>query len=208
MYRLNHHITFMPPGEYNPNNPDNAVGVEAIKGPEKPKGPEKKGPNLEKLAQLKAAAEARKAELQKREDSLRTAEVPQINAARYIAQEIAVSGSPDKSFTQLSAEERRKLGESMLEKNNELLEGRESVRLGDTSPQRAESSRDGIDAGDYKAITPEMIAASKEGRLSPDGSIMKEASPLSPDRDWTEKIPPLPNKPALKKRTWDPRTWI
>lgn len=83
---MTHHITFMPPGEYNPNN----AGIfEAIKVPEKPKGPEKKGPNLERLAELKAAADARKVELQQREASLKTAEVPQINAVRDIAEELA-----------------------------------------------------------------------------------------------------------------------
>ncbi|MEK7451994.1 MAG: hypothetical protein AAB664_01530 [Patescibacteria group bacterium] len=54
-------------------------------------------------------------------------------------------------------------------------------------------------AGKFKAITPDMLKAAQEGRLSPDGSIMKEVSPLSVNDDTkTDRQPPAQQPPKKK----------
>lgn len=170
----------MPPTEYNPNN---AGEFEAIKVPEKPKGPEKQGPDYAKLEQLKVAAEARKAELQKRELAQKQAEVPQIDAARHTAQELAVSGSPGKSFMELSPSEKAKLAQRILSANAERLEGNQAVANGDTSPIPVEKP---------------AVDQNRQYQESQSGMVLEVKN-----TDWEKGIPARPKaetpKPAPKK---------
>ena len=184
----------MPPGEY---NPDNAGQFEAIKMPEQPKSPDQKPqPNYEKLAELKAAAQARR---EQAEAKTKMAEAPLIDAARKMALEIAVSGSPGKSFMEMSAADKGKLAKDLLAINKDIQAGREAVETGDTTPKPKEKPRADQNAGVYRAITPDQIAAAGRGALAPDGNIMKEVSPMSAQDDAVKMDRQPVTQPPKKK---------
>lgn len=170
----------MPPGQF---NPDNAGIFEAIKMPEKTKGPEKKGPDMAKVAELKAAADARKA----REAGLKAAEAPQIDSARKIAQELAVSGGvfdAEQNAVHISAANVQKIREAADRMN------RGKMQQEDTSDHARIFT---------KAETQAIRDAAQGIVRSPDGHIMKEVSPLSVQDDAV-KIDRQPAAQPTKKK--------
>lgn len=151
--------------------------------PEKPKGSEKKGPDMAKVAELKAAADARKA----REAGLKAAEASQIDAARKMAQELAVSGGvfdAEQNAVQISAADVQKIREAADRMNREKLQQQ------DTSDHARIFT---------KAETQAIRDYAQGIERSPDGNIMKEVSPLSVQDDAVKIDRQSVTQPAKKK---------
>lgn len=185
-----------------PYNPDNAGRFDVTPPPAKSAEKPRPQPNYEKLAELKAAATKAR---EQNEAGIKTAELPQMDAARHMAQEIAVSGSPGKSFMEMSSADKAQLAKEMLKANAEMVEGRAAVDRGDTTPKPAEKPSVDQNAGMYPVITQEQIRQAQDAQ-------MIEVSPMSKTGGDTIKVDRAPvaasAKQEPKKRTWDPRTWV
>ncbi|MCX6714949.1 MAG: hypothetical protein NTX72_03975 [Candidatus Uhrbacteria bacterium] len=169
-----------------PYNPENAGKFDAIPSPAKSAEKPRPQPNYEKLAELKAAAT--KAREQK-EAGIKTAELPQMDAARHMAQEIAVSGSPGKSFMEMSAADKAQLAKEMLQANAEMVEGRAAVDRGDTAPKPAEVAPMSQNAREMPVLTREQIRAAQDAQ-------MKVVSPMSGSNDTMRVERPPAQAPA------------
>ncbi len=170
--------------------PESSEQSAADKAPGKPK------PNYEKLNQLKAEAAARIAQ---KESALKASEAPKIDSIRQMAQDLAAALSGGKPFAELSGAEKSELAKGMMSANAERLEGNQAVARGENIRKPIEQPRIDQNAGMYDAITPDQIAAAERGALAPDGSIMKEVSPLSSIGD-TQRLDRVPDaKPPQKK---------